>query len=952
MSNILQIIKNPRYEVDLSRYCQPAESPQEINISTANVVKKIFYGLGLLFGAFYMATLETGRQAGTSFKYTVLGGQDRSRLDLRPHVIVMRIFFWALCLGASIFIEAQRRLSVLTLEEQRTALPMESGIDLGHLRTSEIVLDTTQVPAEVKVRDLLQIFNSINFQKSNEPGYMPPTTRIEENNNFSVARLETFLATFVRRVETREPFLGTPSAYDIPRLMAFYQQIEDAVRLCINKVNSELKNFQTVNGTQINKYDKKQLQTYSELLTMRARLAIDLAIAGNHCGARYMGDTMNAYQCLLGISHIANSLEEHLIELLAQKRREIALKEIGEHLSADAHEYTAYLAYFGTLLALPGTKNIVETLADLSLEDRKKLTASFFKKYDSNCIIETIQQEVKKSQILREQIIDWLSDQVNDWNKAETENEMQQALNEMQADLSKPLPQENETCKLYKCFIDLIAELKKKHINWEKLPNLDTEWKPFVEELLARDDSKEFLNSTFASWGSNDTSVLPLAMKNKLKMQLYSVAEDKDLLASMKLYIRENQAIDNVLINNAINLKAKLKSMQKYMTGLPEESLKRIASGQADLKPLLERYWQRQRSSHFLGKLNLEKINSLGLPPQILEWLLVSHAIFKPQHVSTNCLGAMPRPPQAYCNRMREHLIHALSKHLLPNLKSSEKKDLINKCAQWLINVFDENFSKPEDIELRAKEFLNKSGNQPKRYCSDHKTELLRTLFEKSFTKQPEAHLALAKAHSNCPQLDWKKVALLHTSGLLCDCLDYKIFKVGVSLVASLGAGMLMMHILVQIQNCFRDEIYPLAIRPLAFCLFGAMCQLRSFVKELIKENLDKSIVNFINHYGFEILICLIVSVIMGGLIEIWLRPEEAQRRCREAERRVAAHEGQESELLNIVGHAAVNTYNWLSQTMNNLCERLHIYSTHLQTESLNLRKKHCYALLLAATRK
>jgi hypothetical protein len=194
--------------------------------------------------------------------------------------------------------------------------------------------------------------------------------------------------------------------------MAFYQQIEDALRYSIHKLNIDLEKAVTP-------------EARDHALEDRARVAIQMAVAGAHCGARYMGEATQIYISHSKQSVLRGSLQDTLVELLAQKRREIAERhalQLGENLQLEdtTHLYAEYMGTFGSILGLPGTENVIEHLGYQisSLECLQK----FFQDYTVSCILEVVQNKIKTSNEFREQITDWLKAQKPlDWMPVSSE---------------------------------------------------------------------------------------------------------------------------------------------------------------------------------------------------------------------------------------------------------------------------------------------------------------------------------------------------------------------------------------------------------------------------------------------------------------------------------------------------------------------------------------------------
>lgn len=416
----------PVYTIDFKEFL-PKDEPSEPLNQKQKILIAVSVPFGLLklfFTCLAQATYLTLSYSGTSFKHIVLGYYGNLR-DFRPpgnfYLIVFRVGFWIAAMGFGILAGTYR--TFVQKSEKRSDFSIKAFVgeelDIRHLRTNERSLDTSQVPSSVKVDDLVTMFDAINFDKPGAPGYMPPSSRREGNKTYSIGDLRKNLKNqFVQRIKTREAFFGTPPWHDTPRLMAFYQQIEDALRISIHKVQGDVAAYIEKNPDP-ESYEGEVLKGYKNLLEDRARLVLDLAIAGVACGARYMSETMDAHGRLMeDNADSQETLEGAFVELLASKRKEIALKKIAE-MGNDAHAFSKYMQNMGEVVAIPGTKNIIEHLStDLDLDLHLK---EFFEEYTVDFIIEKIQEKIqgKKSQKFKELIIDWIKDQVKDWKKEE-----------------------------------------------------------------------------------------------------------------------------------------------------------------------------------------------------------------------------------------------------------------------------------------------------------------------------------------------------------------------------------------------------------------------------------------------------------------------------------------------------------------------------------------------------
>ena len=520
----------PSFSVDFRNFVSSNKKQQKnstiekvssIAIATIRLFKNIFI-------AFSQASYLTISNMGVSFKYTVLGyygNWSNFNPSADIYLAVFRIALWALGMAACTATTTARILYEKTFPISTSSLMKYSGteIDATHIVSKELSMDTSRVPADVKVANLMQLFNDINFDLVDNPGYMAPASRKEGSSVYTKEQLKESLATFIKYVETRQAFLGTPPAYDVPRLMSFYQQIEDAVRLSIFKVTQELNEFIEKNGADLDCYTPQQLNEYSNLLENKARVAIDLAIAGKHCGARYMGEAMDIYytHCSGDLASEKN-FGECLIEILANKRNEIASEQIQRHLGNGTHEFAKYMSSLGPILGIPGSKNIVEHLS--SELDRDMLLREFFNEYTVNAIIDAIQTAVKKSGSLREKLTDWLKEQLGEWKKVEIEERISDSSLEIKKLIQEEILQSEMKKEIEHITIlqDLLQYLKRNdcviQLNTNQNMNL------FLTELFATDKAKEYFTKV-----QNLTPINSVQLRESIKTTCSQIIIQEEL---------------------------------------------------------------------------------------------------------------------------------------------------------------------------------------------------------------------------------------------------------------------------------------------------------------------------------------------------------------------------------------------------------------------------------------
>ena len=396
---VITLIDNPRFDIALQREQEQISLLKKIQNVAFAALKYLVTFLHAIEKSFY----KNFRYIGQSFyQYVLLGGR---QINHTFESLVLITVIWVCVVAYSILKTANRlfwEMNAADTGSPYLAYFANDKIDISHIKSKNMAIDASHVPQEVTITQLRTLFDQINFTRPDAPGYMAPASRQGQ----SVETLSGNLDLFISRVQHRVPFLGTPPANDMPLLMQFYGQIEDAVRCSIHKVNKDIADFQGDHTS----------AAFANLLENRARVALDLSIAGGYCGARYMGEAMSVYARSQGMSDLSGeTLEGTLIECLAKERKSIAERHVQAYVGDNTHDYTKYMQSMGKILGLPGTQGIIEHL-DQDL-NRDGMLVHFFEEYTPAFIESTIQNKVKTSGELREKICDWLKDQARDWKK-------------------------------------------------------------------------------------------------------------------------------------------------------------------------------------------------------------------------------------------------------------------------------------------------------------------------------------------------------------------------------------------------------------------------------------------------------------------------------------------------------------------------------------------------------
>jgi hypothetical protein len=738
--------------------------------------QRSFQLIGIFFVSFKDALFRTLGGAGISFKYIVLnyyGSWSRIRFPENAHLVVFKIVFWVASMGWGIAATTSRLFSERAFPSYSLFLKQFASdeIDVDHIKTEESGLDASNVPKGITVDTLRGLFHEINFTDPAAPGYMAEGTRKEITRILSKEELKEQLNTFIHRVNTREAFLGTPPGHDVPRLMDFYQQIEDAVRLSIEKVVKDVTEFEAQNGTNSSSFSIEQKRTYSNLLEIRARLVLDLAIAGAHCGARYMGEAMDTYYSIHNKEGIPNDkdLQGALIEILAKKREEIA-KEEAQKLGSDTHQFTMYMGNMGRLLGIPGTKNIIEHLSRSM--DTYQLLTDFFQKYTVDIIINTIQEKIKASGSFREKIIDWMKDQVKDWNHEKYED-IGSITRKIEVIRNNPL-KETPLSSKFQTLQELLFNLKEKGID---LPGLEQGWDNFLTEFLALDKAKEKLSVTD---------------RNSIKISCSGVALGPELFQKLQEAIASGDFTpipSEQYLPKFIEIQ-KIQEMKKVLPLMEDATLLRILKDEINLLETIQNHQEQVRQGDFLDFLELEEIlGKITSAPKedltdaenrayqrLIEWILVSQKILRPQIESSQ--NEVMHIDLAE-NQVKSYVQTVHGVFYNETNTSEEVKRLIplEKLMALLRNR-----------EENAEEVFARVSTQDIRYREEarfKRDSILTWIFNQSFQKNPGRVVACAENVSKqvfYPK--WKEVCLIQLPKVPADIFCNTYFKIALTISA------------------------------------------------------------------------------------------------------------------------------------------------------------------------
>lgn len=657
------------YVVNLQHYAKTVEqNPLNLHQKVSQSTLEVFKLIKIVSQSLLKATKETAKDFPAYFKIIVI---DTLCFTFGPFFrleYLIKDIFLCIC---DVGIDFTKK-TLLFIQKEINPHPLDSfkdllqpGIHPQHFRSNQVQLDTKNLRKEVQVCQLLDFFDAINLEDPKKPCYVQhQELRLEGMQ--TKKDLRDHLEKFVRRIEQREAFIGTPPAYATSNLHAFYQQLEDTVRLSIQHIQDGLEDFYEKNGKAEDSYTVEQKREIADWISSRTALAIDLAHAGNFCGARYIGEATNHYSLLKGTESLENcTLENHLLEILALKRKEIAMQQIS-NLKGDGsvHTYNKYMERMGKILGIPGTENIIEhLLTDANFPFLESLE-KFLKVYNQNCIIDTIQEEIKRSEQLREKITFWIKDQQGNWNQEKNDQKIHTYISRIQEIREQSQESLSNTSMLFfNDFFSLLEEMKKNNLQFDQY------WNRFVFDYLYSDESDALVadENEASPLISNDDDDDEKSLRNGNTQTVdfqtveqpvrtpESHAPIKDLKSNphdfLETFSQENlgqECIDTIrsflleeqqdipdLLKEKITImlkeKEQIKKMRALLPRTPEGTLKRFLRKENNIKDIIENELHNETKEKFLELLQLENMAISGISDQLMEWLLVSHKIFLPQ---------------------------------------------------------------------------------------------------------------------------------------------------------------------------------------------------------------------------------------------------------------------------------------------------------------------------------
>lgn len=656
----LQLINYPPYYA--SYFANENNYNQELTHSTnfkiQNIFKTSIYYSAQFLSAFKQSLKLNFVHAKHNFLYLIFDCQNPTSnyssvsLPSNFYVTLTKVAIWSirfLCsLTCTTYSLMLKKNSLQSKNIMLSFLCVNENLNERHIHTSSTAIDVSHIPNTVEIEQLLAIFDLINFEDPKNCRYMAPSNLKDDNTVCSREALRTGLMTFIRHVKGKVLFIGVPSSFDMSAVTDFYEQIENSVRYTLHKYQQDLDIFVAQHGQDPNGYSEEGFKQYKNCLENLSRLALTFAIAGLHCGGRYLGDATFVLQSLLDKTPLENqTLETRIHQILAIERLQIVDNLAAIEAKSNPHLKNKYLQEMGSILGLPQTKGIIEALQkDFDLEEH---LIQFFKRYTTDHIIKTVQKHIYKEQDLVEQILDWMKDQVKDWKKEYYLEEVSKQTKKIEDYLNKYLANSIlvnpiKQFKDFKTFIDLVNYLKE--TNPQVLAFTNKNWEEFVDTVLYSPAAKESCQNYLLELSEKEKTS-PIILRNKIQQSCSEESLGKGIIDLFQNEYQKKSFLNMDLFSDLLLQNQQIDDIYCNIIPMLKPTIRRILNKKTTVEECVHDYYEQCRRNDFLENLLLKNSNNLisdssnkefynlktePFQPQLMEWLLVSNNVFLPQY--------------------------------------------------------------------------------------------------------------------------------------------------------------------------------------------------------------------------------------------------------------------------------------------------------------------------------
>lgn len=227
-----------------------------------------------------------------------------------------------------------------------------------HINEEHFILNDEDIVPKISkpidIGELLVMFDQLNTSYKELPGYCNPALIKDDGSPTHLKNLRSYLIKFISAIKAKKSFFGSPP----DPLPTDLDLVKDS------KLNAQKQYFETLEN--LVKILIVKLQDPSIDQDKKTSALLDLAVAGNHCGARYISECRawvnllspcKETMSLLGI--INQNLTNYRIGIL-EKLSNRFVKHTGDNpgqkipIGNRSHTYNQYLSFIGKIRGIPG----------------------------------------------------------------------------------------------------------------------------------------------------------------------------------------------------------------------------------------------------------------------------------------------------------------------------------------------------------------------------------------------------------------------------------------------------------------------------------------------------------------------------------------------------------------------------------------------------------------------
>lgn len=288
-----------------------------------------------------------------------------------------------------------------------SAEPIFYEYDPLHLKIESIDPALLKGIEEIKIDELLTLFDQINFTDRNNINYFDPNKlKIDLMTGYdplTVEKARKYLARLIEYIHKKEPITGTPTK-GTELLNTYYAQLSSLIKQIIHQIKEQEK--ACMDGS---------MPERREVAIARNDAILTMAIAGKHCGGRWIGDAVLVLE-LLKNEHL--DLEKLLLRIQANHRLSIAESLAFEsEYKGNVHALNSILVLLGPEFKIPGYEHIIE---QLPVEfDIFQLREDFLKLYNAETIVDNILAKVNEKEMYKNLVLQWFKQNPGDYKRQE-----------------------------------------------------------------------------------------------------------------------------------------------------------------------------------------------------------------------------------------------------------------------------------------------------------------------------------------------------------------------------------------------------------------------------------------------------------------------------------------------------------------------------------------------------